>query len=359
MFIDRVRVMVKGGNGGNGCCSFRREKFVPRGGPDGGDGGHGGHVIFKVHGGETTLIGLHGRPRYEAQRGKHGEGSNKAGQGGKDMTCLVPPGTVVRDAETGEFICDLTDDGQEFIIARGGRGGKGNARFATSTRRAPRYCEPGQKGEERLLNVELKMIAQVGLVGFPNAGKSTLINALTRAHARIGEYPFTTLSPVIGTFPLSNGETLLIADIPGLIEGAHEGAGLGLDFLRHVERTELLVFVLDISEFAELPPEQALRALRRELGHYQKGLLGRPWIIACNKIDLVEEESRQEWKRCWREMLELDQLDANDVPGCVLSGLTGEGKELLSELIQQQHDLIRQVEAEEEEISEFSVNDEQ
>ncbi len=340
MFIDRVQVKVKAGDGGNGCSSFRREKFVPRGGPDGGDGGHGGNVIFKVHGGETTLIGLHSRPYYEAQRGRHGEGSNKTGQQGEDLTCLVPPGTVVRDAETGELICDLTEDGQEFIVAHGGRGGRGNARFANSTRRAPRYSEPGHKGDLRLLKVELKMIAQVGLVGFPNAGKSTLINGLTHAHARIGEYPFTTLSPVIGTFPVSDTETILIADIPGLIEGAHEGAGLGLDFLRHVERTEILVFVVDISSQAEIPPHEALAVLRRELGFYQEGLLRRPWVVACNKCDLLEEDARKDWATRWREFLRLEG-DTPAVPGCILSGLTGEGRENLGELIREEYRRIK------------------
>lgn len=343
MFIDRVQVKVKAGDGGNGCSSFRREKFVPRGGPDGGDGGNGGNVIFKVHGGETTLIGLHARPHYEAQRGRHGEGSNKTGQQGEDLICMVPPGTVVRDAETGEFICDLTEDGQEFIVAQGGRGGRGNARFATSTRRAPRYSEPGRKGQLRLLKVELKLIAQVGLVGFPNAGKSTLINGLTHAHARIGDYPFTTLSPVIGTFSISDTQTILIADIPGLIEGAHAGAGLGLDFLRHVERTKILVFVIDISSQAEVPAHEALAVLRRELGCYREDLLRRPWIVACNKCDLLEEEARKDWEAGWRDLLQLEGEDSA-IPGCVLSGLTGEGRENLEQIVRDEYRKINSAE---------------
>ena len=345
MFIDRVRVKLKAGDGGNGCCSFRREKFVPRGGPDGGDGGNGGNVIFKVDQGETTLVSLHSRPYYEAKKGVHGEGSNKTGQRGSDIILRVPPGTVVEDAETGERICDLTDADQEVIIVRGGRGGRGNARFTTSTRQAPRYCEPGEKGEMRTLNVELKMIAQVGLVGFPNAGKSTLIRSLTRAHARIGAYPFTTLSPVIGTLPLSETETIIIADIPGLIEGAHQGAGLGTDFLRHVERTRILVFVLDLSGGSGPEPGEALRILRNELGQYRKDLLDRRWIVALNKCDLLEDREREEWSSNLESFLQ-EIGEPSSIPVCMISGLTGEGTPDLVDLIRVEYQQIRQLDVE-------------
>jgi len=348
MFIDRVRVKVKAGDGGNGCVSFRREKFVPRGGPDGGDGGNGGDIVFRVDEGETTLVSLHSRPYYEAERGQHGQGSNKTGQRGKGILCRVPPGTVVRDEETGRLICDLTEPGQEWVVARGGRGGRGNARFVTPTRQAPRHAEPGQKGEYFVLKVELKIIAQVGLVGLPNAGKSTLIRALTHARARVGDYPFTTLSPVIGTLPLSDSEKIIVADIPGLIEGAHEGAGLGIDFLRHVERTRLLVFVIDVSPEASPEPDEALRVLRSELGHYRKDLLRRRWIVACNKCDLLQPEEIQSWEN-GRTALLKSLGESAEIPGCVISGLTKQGIDRLVNLIRSEY---RRVVAEEDEPAE-------
>jgi GTPase len=344
MFIDRVKVKVKGGDGGRGCVSFRREKFVPKGGPDGGDGGDGGHVIFRVAGGETTLVGLHGKPYYEAGRGMHGEGKDKSGARGSNVVCLVPPGTVVRDEETGEVLCDLTGPGEEFIVARGGKGGKGNARFKTPQRRAPKFAQPGQPGEQRQLFVELKIIAQVGLVGFPNAGKSTLIRCLTAAHAKIGEYPFTTLSPVIGTLQLSDLERIIIADIPGLIEGAHTGAGLGHDFLRHIERTRLLVFVVDVSDTAQPPAEEALKILRSELGKYREELLERPWILALDKIDLLDEEQLRLLDE--RLPLILEEAGVEKAPPvCRVSGQVETGREELIEAIRK---VYREVTVEEE-----------
>lgn len=339
MFIDRVKVKVKAGNGGKGCVSFRREKFVPKGGPDGGDGGDGGSVIFRVEEGETTLIALHSQPYYEAGRGEHGQGKNCTGSKGEDIVCRVPPGTLVFDAETEQLLCDLTEPGQEFIVARGGKGGKGNARFSTSTNRAPRYAQPGEKGESRQLLVELKLIAQVGLVGFPNAGKSTLIRALTAARARVGDYPFTTLSPVLGTLQLSDQKKIIIADIPGLIEGAHEGAGLGTDFLRHVERTLLLVFVLDISDSAEPPPAEALRILRHELGQYRADLLRRRWMVALNKCDLLLPEEVECWKRDLGKFLQ-EVGESPDTPGCIISAMKAQGIEQLIELIRTEYHQI-------------------
>lgn len=354
MFIDRVKVSVKAGDGGRGCISFRREKYVPRGGPDGGDGGDGGDVIFRVDEGETMLISLHSRPHYEAGRGEHGRGKNQTGARGRDVVCRVPPGTLVQDAETGALLCDLTQPGQEFVVARGGRGGRGNTRFATATRRAPRFGEPRQPGEVRTLRVELKLIAQVGLVGFPNAGKSTLIRALTQAHARIGDYPFTTLSPVLGTLFLSDTEKIIVADIPGLIEGAHTGAGLGTDFLRHVERTRLLVFVVDISPEATPEPEEALRVLRHELGQYRGDLLQRRWIVACNKRDLLKPEQQREWEEHPERVLKAAGEPAQ-VPCCVISGLKEEGLDRLKALIESEY---RSVIEEEDEVQEPGVGSE-
>ncbi len=343
MFIDRVKVRVKGGDGGRGCVSFRREKYVPRGGPDGGDGGDGGDVLFQVDEGETMLISLHSRPAYEAARGEHGRGKDQTGARGRDVICRVPPGTIVQDSETGEVLCDLTEPGQEHVVARGGRGGRGNARFVTSTRRAPRLAEPGAPGESRTLHVELKMIAQVGLVGFPNAGKSTLIRALTQAHARVGEYPFTTLTPVLGTLFLSDTDRIIVADIPGLIEGAHAGAGLGTDFLRHVERTRLLVLVVDISPQADPRPEEALRILRHELGQYGKALLSRRWLVACNKCDLLDGEELAAWKTHPEQVLEAAGESAR-APCCVISGLKEQGLAGLRDVIRSEYHVVLQEE---------------
>lgn len=304
MFIDRVKVHVRAGKGGRGAVSFRREKYVPMGGPDGGDGGRGGDVIFHVDPGETTLITLHGRPWYAAKDGGNGSGANKRGSDGASIRLPVPPGTVVRNAETGEILCDLVGDEQEEIVAVGGKGGKGNAAFASSTHQTPQHAQPGQPGEEFDLLVELKMVADVALVGFPNAGKSSLLNAITRARSRIGDYPFTTLYPVLGSLRLLPEESaefqrmaceggshskapprIILADIPGILEGAHQGVGLGLEFLRHIERTHALLFVLDVSVGRERDPMVAYGALLDEIGSYAQRLLELPRLVALNKID--------------------------------------------------------------------------
>jgi len=290
VFIDRVKVRVKGGDGGNGCVSFRREKFVPFGGPDGGDGGDGGSIIFHVSSGETTLTALHGKPHYEARKGEHGKGRLKHGATGPDILLPVPPGTIVKDLKSDEIIAELLSDDASTVVAQGGRGGKGNAHFTTAQRRAPRISQPGQPGEERQLLVELKLVAQGGLVGLPNAGKSTLLSKITKAHPRIADYPFTTLYPVLGTMGMPDDSHIILADIPGIVQGAHDGIGLGLEFLRHIERTVFLVFVLDLSSGPEWPPEKAYETLVNEIVSYQADIIERPQVIVFNKSDLVDDE---------------------------------------------------------------------
>jgi GTP-binding protein len=249
MLVDSVRITVRAGDGGNGCVSFRREKYVPRGGPDGGDGGRGGNVVLVVDKGLNTLLHLHNRRLVRAERGQHGRGSNKTGAGGEDVRLQVPPGTVVRDASTAEVLGDLVENGQEMVVAKGGRGGRGNTRFASSTNRVPRTAEDGGQGEELELELELKLLADVGLVGLPNAGKSTLLSRLSAARPKIADYPFTTVEPYLGVVSPADDDlrTLVMADIPGLIEGAHEGAGLGIQFLRHVERCPVLLHLVDLA----------------------------------------------------------------------------------------------------------------
>lgn len=289
MFIDEVQVHVRGGDGGNGCASFRREKYVPRGGPDGGDGGSGGDVILEGDAALTTLVDLHARPSYRAGRGDHGRGKNQHGAKGKSVVCRVPLGTLIRELPGRNVIGEILDHGEQVIVAKGGAGGWGNAHFANAQRRAPRFATPGAEGEARHLLVELKIMAQVGLVGLPNAGKSTLMNAICRTRSKVAEYPFTTLHPVLGTIQMITGERVIVADVPGLIEGAHQGTGLGIRFLRHIERTEILLYVLDAALDTEPPPGEAFRILADEIGEYDRSLLRRPRIVALNKIDLLPE----------------------------------------------------------------------
>ena len=286
MFVDQVEIEVAAGDGGTGVVSFRREKYVPKGGPDGGDGGKGGSVVFVVDRNVKTLLDFRHRPFYRARAGGRGEGANRTGADGDDLRIAVPPGTVVKDAETGDVLVDLTEPGGSWVAARGGRGGRGNARFATATRQAPRHAEPGGEGERRKLMLTLKLIADVGLVGLPNAGKSTLLSRVTRANPKVGPYPFTTLSPNLGIAALDDERQMVLADLPGLIEGAHEGKGLGHEFLRHVERTRVLVFLIDASGE---DPSRDLAVLRRELSEYAVALTDKPWIVALSKADLVDE----------------------------------------------------------------------
>ncbi|HEV2009646.1 MAG TPA: GTPase ObgE [Candidatus Limnocylindria bacterium] len=288
MFLDRVRITVKGGDGGRGVISFRREAHVPRGGPDGGDGGRGGSVVLRVDSGMTTLSDFRFRKTLAAQSGGDGGGKNKSGKAGGDLVVRVPEGTIVVERATGLRVADLVTPDEEMVVARGGQGGKGNARFVSSTRRVPRIAEDGSRGEAHELDLELKLIADVGLVGLPNAGKSSLLAALTRAHPKIADYPFTTLTPSLGVARLEDRE-LVIADIPGLIEGAHTGAGLGEEFLRHIERTRLIVHVVDL---ARDDPLADIAVVDAELSAYGRGLLERPRLFALNKLDLYEARER-------------------------------------------------------------------
>lgn len=288
MFYDEAKIFVRGGDGGNGAVAFTREKYVPRGGPSGGDGGRGGNVVFKADEGLRTLVDFKYRQHYRAEKGAHGQGKNKHGKDGSDLVVRVPVGTLVKDALSGRVIADLVRHGQEVVIARGGRGGRGNARFATSRDRTPTFAEKGEPGEERWLLLELKLLADAGLVGFPNAGKSTLISRVSAARPRIAPYPFTTLTPNLGVVSLAPDKSFVLADIPGLIEGAHRGAGLGYRFLKHVERTKVLVHVLDGAAGGPDEVIQRFRAVSRELELYDPRLTGLPQVVAINKMDLAE-----------------------------------------------------------------------
>jgi GTP-binding protein len=294
MFIDRVKIRVSAGHGGNGVTAFRREKFVPRGGPSGGEGGKGGDVWLVADTGVNTLLHLRYNPEHTADRGRHGEGSNRSGREGEDVVVRVPVGTQVYDAETGDLMCDLAEEGQRWLAASGGRGGFGNAHFATSTNRAPRYHQEGSPGEERELQLELKLLADVGLVGFPNAGKSTLISIISAAKPKIADYPFTTLEPHLGVVDLGDYRTFVVADIPGLIEGAHEGAGLGDRFLRHIERTKLLLHLVDVSSVSGRDAVGDYEAINRELLAYDAQLAERPQIVVATKVDALDEPERLE-----------------------------------------------------------------
>lgn len=293
-FIDRAKARLKGGDGGDGTVSFRHEKFVPLGGPDGGDGGAGGSIILRVNTGMNTLEKLHSRPFYEAESGEKGGKNNCTGANGQDLVLEVPPGTVVFDQDSGELVLDMEASDGEAVIAQGGAGGKGNARFATSTNHAPRKATSGKPGVEFVALFELKTVAQVGLIGLPNAGKSTFISSITGAKPRIAAYPFTTLQPILGTVTLPDGHSFVIADIPGIIHGAHEGVGLGFDFLRHIERTEMLVYVIELSPQDPDQPAATFADLRHELREYDDSILARPYLIALNKVDLLDDEEERE-----------------------------------------------------------------
>src|SRR6266508_1171920 len=293
LFVDEVDIHVEAGDGGRGCLAFRREKFVPRGGPSGGDGGQGGSVYVVASAHINTLINFRFHPEFSAQRGAHGQGSNCTGKGGDDLELPVPIGTLVyeKTGEPGEprrLLADLAEEGQRVLVARGGRGGLGNARFATSTNRAPRKVQPGEPGEIKDLRLELKLLADVSLVGFPNAGKSTLIARVSAARPKIADYPFTTLTPNLGVVRLHGDRSFVVADVPGLIEGAHRGAGLGHQFLRHLERTKVLVHLVDVSGASGRDPAQDLETVRRELQLFQPALAAKPQLVAANKLDAVD-----------------------------------------------------------------------
>jgi len=292
MFIDEVRILVKAGDGGNGCMAFRREKYVPRGGPSGGDGGRGGDVVLVADPHENTLLKYRFNPEHKAERGRHGEGSNRTGAEGHSIQLDVPVGTVVYDESTGECLYDFTEAGQSFTVARGGRGGKGNARFVTSTHQAPTEHTPGMPGEEMRLRMELKLLADVGLVGFPNAGKSTLISRISAARPKIADYPFTTLEPNLGVAQFADFRSFVVADIPGLIEGAHLGHGLGIQFLRHIERTRLLAHLVDVSDATGRDPVRDFETVMEELSSFSDELAAKPMIVVATKMDAAQDPQR-------------------------------------------------------------------
>src|SRR5437667_1761842 len=287
MFIDQATIRIKAGDGGNGCVAFRREKYVPKGGPSGGDGGEGGSVYVVATRRLNTLFHLQFHREWRAGRGQHGMGSNCSGQHGGDVIIELPVGSVVRDKNTGVVLADLTQEGQRVLVAKGGRGGWGNQHFATPTRQAPRFAQPGDAGQERELFIELKLIADVGIVGLPNAGKSTLISVISHARPKIADYPFTTLVPNLGVVSVDEEQSFVVADIPGLIEGAHEGKGLGFQFLRHIERTTYLMFLVDISEGVTVDPVENLQALRKELKLFNPDLAKKPYAVAATKLDIA------------------------------------------------------------------------
>ena len=289
-FIDEAVIIVQSGDGGNGCISFRREKFIARGGPDGGDGGKGGDVILKATHRKRTLHDFQFNKQFKAKNGGHGQGQQKTGKNGASITIHVPPGTLVIDTNSGHLIKDLVKAGESLTVAQGGKGGRGNTRFKGPTNRTPRYAQPGQAGETLTLKLELKLLADVGIIGLPNAGKSTLISSISSAKPKIGSYPFTTLSPNLGVVQTRWSEPFIVADIPGLIRGAHSGAGLGTKFLRHIERTRLLVHLIDITTISPDNPLESYQAINSELACYNKGLLEKPQIVVLNKMDLADSQ---------------------------------------------------------------------
>ena len=340
MFLDRAVIHIASGNGGDGIISFRREKFAPKGGPDGGNGGRGGDVLFVANSNLSTLLDFRYRQHYRADNGKNGAGSNWTGKSGKHITVQVPCGTLIHDDETGTLLADLTEPGQEVVLARGGDGGRGNAEFTSSTIQAPRYREEGRPGVERKLALELKLIADVGLVGFPNAGKSTLISSISAAKPKIADYPFTTLVPNLGIVSLTDDpamrsqQSFCVADIPGLIEGAHEGKGLGFQFLRHVERTEVLVYLLD--PLSEIAPKDQFKMLRKELKLFNKELDTKERIICFTKMDSLTDEEKATFRKT--------KLRGEAVPHCI-SGVSGEGLDDLKYAMWQARERAKKIEA--------------
>ena len=342
MFIDEAQIRVKAGDGGNGCMAFRREKFVPRGGPSGGDGGRGGDVVMESSERHNTLVHFRFNPEYKAERGRHGEGANKTGREGEDVVLKVPVGTILVDEETGEKVHDFSTADERIVIARGGRGGRGNARFATSTHQAPREHEEGRPGEERLFRLELKLLADVALVGYPNVGKSTLISRISAARPKIADYPFTTLQPNLGVVVVGkppDEKSFVVADIPGLIEGAHTGAGLGTQFLRHIERTRLLAHLVDVSDASGRPdPVKDVEIINGELASFGAGLEAKPAIMIASKIDVANKEKLARLKRyCKQHEIELYPISA----------VTGKGLEQLKYAMEERVEEARATPSEE------------
>ena len=314
-FIDEAIITVQSGDGGKGCVSFRREKFIPRGGPDGGDGGKGGDVILEAASQKRTLYFFRYRKNFKAKNGTSGQGKCKTGKHGNDIVIEIPPGTVVSDYGTGQTIKDFAKPGEKYIIAKGGRGGRGNAHFKTSTNRAPRFAQPGESGKILKLKLELKLLADVGIIGLPNAGKSTLISAISSAHPKTGNYPFTTLVPNLGVVKTEGGEPFIVADIPGLIEGAHKGVGLGIRFLRHIERTRILIHLIDLSSIDLADPLKSYKAVNNELARYSGELAKKSQIVVLNKLDIPGV----------KKAVDTFQASAKDIKIKLISALTGEG----------------------------------
>src|SRR5882762_951393 len=349
MFIDEAKIRVKAGDGGNGCMAFRREKYIPRGGPSGGDGGHGGDIWMESSERHNTLVHFRFNPEYKAERGRHGEGSKKTGRDGEGIVLKVPVGTIVYDEDTGEVVHDFAHSDDRIVICRGGRGGRGNAQFATSTHQAPREHEEGRPGEERHFRLELKLLADVGLVGFPNVGKSTLISRISAARPKIADYPFTTLEPNLGVVAVGQAReerSFVVADIPGLIEGAHTGSGLGMQFLRHIERTRLLVHLVDISDASGRPnPVKDVEVIMGELESFGAGLESKPMIMVATKIDVANKDKLAKLKRyCKKEGLELFPISA----------VTGKGIDELKYAMAAKVDEIR-LSTEEEEVEQENL----
>ena len=335
-FIDEVKIEVRAGHGGAGASSFRREKYIPKGGPDGGDGGRGAHVIFTATRDKNTLQELYLRKRIIAENGRGGQGRNKHGRKGRDIEVFVPVGTVIRNEE-GDLLADLNEDGASAIIAKGGAGGQGNARFATSTNQAPRYCQPGMPGEAGICHLELKMMADVGLVGLPNAGKSTLIACVSNARPKIADYPFTTLAPSLGQVFMDDGDGFVIADIPGLIGGAHEGKGLGHRFLRHVERTRLLLHLVDVAHPEGKSLNAQIQEIEAELVGYGESIAKKKRFLVLNKMDALDEASRKQV---------VEEAKAHDLPVYPISAVSGEG---VSRLLRDAYDEVTRIRAYEKE----------
>ncbi|MDX2152211.1 MAG: GTPase ObgE [Bryobacteraceae bacterium] len=323
MFIDEVRIRVKAGDGGNGILAFRREKYVPKGGPSGGDGGRGGDIVLVASEHYNTLLHFRFNPEHKAERGRHGEGSNRTGRDGASVEVPVPVGTVVYDADTGELLHDFTQTGEKFTVAKGGRGGRGNQHFATPTHQAPTEHEPGKPGEEKHLRLELKLLADVGLVGFPNAGKSTLISRISAARPKIADYPFTTLEPNLGVVRLAEDDdrTFVVADIPGLIEGASEGHGLGIQFLRHVERTRLLAHLVDVSEMSGRDPVSDFEIVLKELAGFSEELAAKPMIVVATKLDAAQDPERVNALRSHAAQKGLSFFEISAVTGAGIEAL--------------------------------------
>jgi GTP-binding protein len=322
MFVDEVIIKVKAGDGGNGCMAFRREKFVPKGGPSGGDGGRGGDVVFYASTHHNTLLHFRFNPEHTAERGRHGEGSNRSGRNGESIEVPVPVGTIVYDAETGDVIHDFSVEDERFRIAKGGHGGRGNQHFATPSHQAPTRHEPGRPGDEFKLRLELKLLADVGLVGFPNAGKSTLISRISAARPKIADYPFTTLEPNLGVVKTDGMRTFVVADIPGLIEGAHLGHGLGIQFLRHVERTRLLLHLVDVSEASGRDPVHDFEVILDELASYSDELPGKPMFVVATKLDAAQDTERCEALKAAAEKAQMQFFEISAVTGQGIQELT-------------------------------------